>query len=117
MAVLGIISLIILFILFFAQFGNWEEIFGDKTQVFDEDYYEFNMSHVEVEITLEQEKVYNYMYAQKYATAAMIDLSCEGKQSDIDELVYLGVLIPVKVKPKSKKRILWGILFYNDQHP
>ncbi|MDC0558903.1 hypothetical protein OAO42_00675 [Candidatus Izimaplasma bacterium] len=111
MAVLGIISLILLFVLFMFQFGNFEELIGKSSPKFDEDYYSFNLNHQDIEVTVEQEKIYNYMYASSNATFKDIELSCDAQQSDIDEMVFMGVLSLVKVEKSGRKLILFGILF------
>lgn len=115
MAVLGIISIGLLFVLFSLSFANLSEFVKSKRQShpFNRDYYEIEDFSDEIEVTVTQEKIFNYLSVSHHATSEQIEFACDCTQSDIDELVFAGVIRLVKVTKavNDPKRILLGVGF------
>ncbi len=103
MAILGIIAIIALF--FLLSFGFTilskyiEEV--EITEIYSEHYIlkEFDG---QLTVSKKQEEVFKFMNRYHKATFDQIELACDCTQSDIDELLFLGVL--EKVAPKKKIR-------------
>ena len=114
MAVLGIISILLMFSLFSFAFVDFDEIFGNKRKAapFDQDYYTLDDFPGEIQVTTKQEEIYNYLLKKRHATKDILELACDCTKDDIDELVYVGVLKLVKVSGKQSQvgSIIKGVL-------
>ena len=100
MAILGILGLAALFVLFSFSFANLQELSGSKQVRYDEDYYVIDDFTGEVEVTVKQQDIYNYMLSAKMATFKEIELATDCDKKDIDELIFLGVLKEIKASKK-----------------
>ena len=105
MAILGIISIVLMFLLFSLSFANLQELAKDSKEkrIFAEDYYEINDFLGEKEVTKKQEEIYNYLAISKRATKGDLDYACNCTEQELDEMVYLGILKHMKANKTKMK--------------
>ncbi|QMS85776.1 hypothetical protein [Candidatus Xianfuyuplasma coldseepsis] len=112
MAVLGILGIIIIFFLFSFAYNsfNWTKKDYENEEP-QEDYYVIDDFPDQVEVTVLQKEIYNYLLLAKRATFRQLELATDCEQKDVDNLVFLGVLKLVEVQStiKQKKLINIGI--------
>jgi hypothetical protein len=114
MAVLGIISILLMFSLFSFAFVDFDELRGGKKKrhPFDIDYYVIDNFQGEIQVSTKQEEIYNYLLKKQHATKDILELACDCTKEDLDELEYLGVIRVEKVEknPSPVGNIVKGIL-------
>ncbi|MCF7926465.1 MAG: hypothetical protein K9L74_02650 [Candidatus Izimaplasma sp.] len=112
MAILGIISLIGLFFLFFWQFGDLERLKNGGSHPFETDYYKVGSFSKNMNVTPKQKEIFDYVSKAKHATQEQIEFACDCTQDDLDELVYLSVLdyIIVDTQVEQTKSIVKSVV-------
>jgi len=96
------------------SFANFNELFGVRQakHPYNVDYYIIDDFPGEVEVTKQQEKIYNYLSVSKHATFEQLEFACDCTKEDLDELRFLGVIkmIKVNIQKTKLKNITVGIL-------
>ena len=112
MAILGIISILLIFFSFSILFANLEQFTNKDKPLFDKDYYELGDFDGEVEVTKKQEEIFNYISISKHSTYDHINLACDASEEEIEEMVFLGILKKHSASkiPAKTKNVVYGVL-------